>query len=42
MKADNYGFDRMVLSYVANQIVNQVKGVIRAVFDVKSKIPGYY
>jgi GMP synthase (glutamine-hydrolysing) len=40
MTADVYPFDMAFLTYVANRIVNEVRGINRVTYDVTSKPPG--
>jgi GMP synthase (glutamine-hydrolysing) len=40
MTADFYPFDMKFIGAVATRVINEVKGVNRAVYDVTSKPPG--
>ena len=40
MTADYYHFDHSFLSYTANRIINEVRGINRMVYDITSKPPG--
>ena len=40
MTADSYPFEHAFLARVATRIINEVKGINRVVYDVKSKPPG--
>jgi GMP synthase (glutamine-hydrolysing) len=38
--ADYYPFEHAFLGRVANRIINQVRGIDRATYDITSKPPG--
>jgi GMP synthase (glutamine-hydrolysing) len=39
MTADFYNFDKEYLTYISNEIINNVRGVNRVVYDISSKPP---